>query len=181
MVGGTRKREPPGRQERSSLAGGSAGSGGGAWRGQGRPPGGAPRRGGRGHLAWGISSGASARAGPQHIWARATPLEPRGHIWGRGATAQLGPFEAVGAHIWGRERGPRRAQLDRGGGRRLHSWTEGGGVGPGRLAARRAARGRGTGAWDGAPERASRGEEGPGTLKGTDARKGHESKGGRCN
>ena len=138
------------------------GAGGAIWPGElalGRARARVPNTSGRERRRWN-RGGISGAAEPPRSWG---PSRRSGRTSGRG------------------ERGPRRAQLDQGRGRRLHSWTEAGGVGPGRLAARRAARGRGTGAWDGAPERAGRGEEGPGTLKGTDARKGHESKGGRCN
>lgn len=145
MVGGTRKGSRSGRQERSSLAGGSAGSGGGAWRGQGRPPGGAPRRAGGAIWVRELALGERARGSPTHL-GESDAAGTEGHICGRGATAaagalrggrarHLGPREGAAPRAAGPGRG-RRPQLDRRGG-----------VGPGRLAARSGRRGRGTGAW----------------------------------
>lgn len=103
-------------------------------RGPGRPPGGAPRRGGRGRLVWGISTGdGRARRSPAHLGESRASRSERGAERLSGAAEpprSRSPFETLRAHIWDREKGPRCAQLDAGRGRRLHSWTEGGGVGP---------------------------------------------------
>lgn len=102
--------------------------------GPGRPPGGAPRRGGRGRLVWGISTGdGRARRSPAHLGESPASGSERGAERLSGAAEpprSRSPFETLRAHIWEREKGPRGAQLDAGRGRRLHSWTEGGGVGP---------------------------------------------------
>lgn len=105
-----------------------------ARRGPGRPPGGAPRRGGRGRLVWGISTGdGRARRSPAHLGeSRASGNKPGAERLSGAAESPLSrsPFETLRAHIWDWEKGPRGEQLDSGRGRRLHSWTEGGGVGP---------------------------------------------------
>lgn len=102
--------------------------------GPGRPPGGAPRRGGRGRLVWGISTGdGRARRSPAHLGESRASGNERGVERLSGASEpprSRSPFETLRAHIWHREKGPRSPQLDAGRGRRLHSWTEGGGVGP---------------------------------------------------
>lgn len=103
-------------------------------RGPGRPPGGAPRRGGRGRLVWGISTGdGRARRSPTHLGESRASGSERGDERLSGAAEpprSRSPFETLRAHIWDLEKGQRGAQLDSGRGRRLHSWTEGGGVGP---------------------------------------------------
>lgn len=143
------------------------------------------RRDGAGGDVWSgeLAPGTGARAGPQHIWARAAPLDRggrRAQIWSGRGSARLGPFEALGAHIWDLERGPRRAQLGPGRGaaaaqlaRRGRGRSRATGGGEGREQ-------RGTGAWDGAPEAAGA-RQGPGSPAGKEERKGPDSKGGRCN
>ena len=114
------------------------------------------RRDGAGGAVWSgelVQGRARARV-PNTSGRERRPLEPRGHIWSGGATAQLGPFEALGAPIWDLERGPCRAQLDQGRGAAAAQLDR---RGRGRSWAAGRAEGRewpGTGAWDGAPERA---------------------------
>lgn len=143
------------------------------------------RRDGAGGAVWSgeLAPGTGARAGPQHIWARAAPLDRggrRARIWKGRGTARLGPFEALGAHIWDLERGPCRAQLGRGRGAVAAQLDR-----RGRGRSRAAGRGEGreppgTGAWDGAPEGAGA-RQGPGSPAGKEESKGPESKRGGCN
>lgn len=164
--------------------GAARGAAAGARRGQGRPPGGAPRRGGRGRLVWGISTrDERARGSPAHLGEsgaagteggaerRSAERQSRraagAHRGARGA--HLGPREGVAPRAAGPGEGAAAALLDRRG--RGRSWAAGRGEGR---------ESPGTGAWDGAPERAGV-RKGPGTPQGKEERKGPKSKGGRCN
>lgn len=143
------------------------------------------RRDGAGGAVWSgeLAPGTGARAGPQHIWARAAPLDRGGRlaqIWSGRGTARLGPFEAFGAHIWDLEKGPRREQLGR---ERGAAATQLDRRGRGRSRAPGRGEGReplGTGAWDGAPEGAGA-RQGPGSPAAKEESEGPESKGGKCN
>lgn len=82
-------------------------------------------------------------------------------------------------YIWDLEKGPCRAQLDQGKGAAA-AQLDRRGRGPSRVAGKSEGReSPATGAWDSASERAGV-RQGPGTPRGTEERKGHESK-GRCN
>lgn len=120
-----------------------AGSRGRARRGQGRPPGGAPRRGGRGRLAWGISSSdGRARWSPAHLGESGAAVT-EGSAERRSGAAEpprnWDPSRSSGCTSGTSRKGRAARSWTRGKGRRLHSWTEGGGVRPGWLAKARAA------------------------------------------
>lgn len=108
--------------------------------GPGRPPGGAPRRGGRGRLVWGISTGdGRARRSPStsgrepSLWKRVGRRAP---VWRGAATAQPEPLrDAPGSHLApgdgtarraaGRGEGAAATQLDRRGRGRSQRRAEG--------------------------------------------------------
>ncbi|XP_052614324.1 spidroin-2-like [Peromyscus californicus insignis] len=134
--------------------------------GPGRPPGGAPRRGGRGRLVWGISTGdGRARRSPAHLGESRASGSERGAERLSGAAepprspeplrdapgSHLGPGEGTARRAAGRGEGAAATQLDRRGRGRSQRRAEGEGREP-----------PGTRAWDSAPEGAAPGRGGLG-------------------